>query len=188
MNLFHRWCCASKGWARTVQEHMMPGVVGDKALGDDVLEIGPGPGLTTDWLRERVPQLTAVEIDLKLATALKERLRETNVTVVHGDATQMPFPDGTFTSAVCFTMLHHVPSKKLQNELLKQTYRVLQPGGVFIGSDSTPNLRWNLAHIGDTRVPVKPEKFAKRLEDAGFVDTKVRRGPGPYFSFMARKP
>lgn len=188
MNVFHRWCCASKGWARTVQEHMMPGVVGDKALGDDVLEIGPGPGLTTDWLRERVPQLTAVEIDLKLATALKKRLEGTNVTVVHGDATRMPFPDDSFTSAVCFTMLHHVPSKKLQNELLQQTCRVLQPGSIFIGSDSTPTLRWNLAHIGDTRVPVKPETFAKRLETAGFVDAKVRKGPGPYFSFMARKP
>ena len=110
MNIFHRWCCASKGWARTVQEYMMPGVVGDKALGDDVLEIGPGPGLTTDWLRERVPHLTAVEIDVKLARSLKARLKDTNVTVVHGDATRMPFPDDSFTSALCFTMLHHVPS------------------------------------------------------------------------------
>jgi ubiquinone/menaquinone biosynthesis C-methylase UbiE len=167
---------------------MMPGVVGDKTLGDDVLEIGPGPGLTTDWLRERVPQLTAVEIDHKLAKALKARLKGTNVTVVHGDATRMPFPDDSFTSAVCFTMLHHVPSKKLQNELLQQTCRVLQPGALFIGSDSTPTFRWNLAHIGDTRVPVKPETFARRLEDAGFVDPKVRKGPGPYFSFVATKP
>ena len=166
----------------------MPGVVGDKTLGDDVLEIGPGPGLTTDWLRERVPHLTAVEIDHKLAKSLKERLQGTNVTVVHGDATRMPFPDDSFTSAVCFTMLHHVPSKSLQNELLKQAYRVLQPGALFIGSDSTPTFRWNLAHIGDTRVPVKPETFAKRLEAAGFVDAKVRKGPGPYFSFVAQKP
>lgn len=166
----------------------MPGVIGDKPLGDDVLEIGPGPGLTTDWLRERVPHLTAVEIDNKLAQSLKSRLEGTNVTVVQGDATRMPFPDAAFTSAVCFTMLHHVPSKALQDDLLKQTARVLKPGAIFIGSDSTPTFRWNLAHLFDTRVPVDPDTFGARLETAGFVDAKVRRGEGPYFSFVARKP
>jgi hypothetical protein len=29
-------------------------------LGDDPLEIGPGPGLTTDLLRVRLPQLTSI--------------------------------------------------------------------------------------------------------------------------------
>jgi ubiquinone/menaquinone biosynthesis C-methylase UbiE len=188
VNLFHRWCCASRGWAKTVQEYMMPGVIGDKPLGDDVLEIGPGPGLTTDWLRERVPHLTAVEVDHKLAAALKQRLNGTNVTVVHGDATRMPFPDDSFTSAVCFTMLHHVPSKKLQDDLLKQTFRVLRKGATFIGSDSTPTFRWNVAHLFDTRVPVDPDTFGQRLEAAGFVDAKIRKGDGAYFSFVARKP
>jgi ubiquinone/menaquinone biosynthesis C-methylase UbiE len=188
MNLYHRWYCSSRGWKRTVQEFMMPGVIGDKDLGDEVLEIGPGPGLTTDWLRERVPTLTAVEVDQKLALSLKERLEGTNVTVVHGDATRMPFPGASFTSAVCFTMLHHVPSKELQDALLAQTCRVLQPGAVFIGSDSTPTFTWNLAHLFDTRVPVDPDTFGARLETAGFADVKVRRGEGPYFSFLARKP
>jgi ubiquinone/menaquinone biosynthesis C-methylase UbiE len=188
MNRFHRWCCASKRWARTVQEFMMPGVIGDAQLGDDVLEIGPGPGLTTDWLRTRVPNLTAVEIDQRLAVSLQERLAGTNVTVVHGDATRMPFPDGSFTSAVCFTMLHHVPSKALQDDLLRHTCRVLQSGAVFIGSDSIPTFVWNLAHMFDTRVPVDPESFSGRLETAGFTDVEVRRGRGPYFSWSARKP
>jgi len=166
---------------------MMPGVIGETQLGDDVLEIGPGPGLTTDWLRTRVPNLTAVEIDHRLAASLKERLAGTNVTVVHGDATRMPFPDGSFTSAVCFTMLHHVPSKALQDDLLRQTWRVLQSGAVFIGSDSIPTFIWNLAHVFDTRVPVDPESFSERLETAGFANVKVRRGNGPYFSWSARK-
>jgi len=88
---------------------MMPWVLRDVGLGDKVLEIGPGPGVTTDWLRERVPALTCVEIDHDLASSLKKRLDGTNVTVVEGDATRMSFPDASFRSAVCFTMLHHVP-------------------------------------------------------------------------------
>ena len=155
-------------------------------LSDDVLEIGPGPGVTTDWLRTRVPHLTAVEIDEALAESLRRRMEGTNVTVVEGDGTAMQFPDATFDSAVCFTMLHHVPSPELQDRLLGEACRVLRPGAVFIGSDSTPSLMWNIYHLFDTRVPVDPDTFGGRLERAGFTDPQVRRFPGG-FSFRARK-
>lgn len=156
-------------------------------LGDHVLEIGPGPGVTTDWLRTRVPHLTAVEIDHALAESLRRRMEGSNVTAVEGDATAMQLPDATFDSAVCFTMLHHVPSTELQDRLLAEACRVLRPGAVFIGSDSTPSLTWNIAHLFDIRVPVDPETFGGRLERAGFADAQVRRFPGG-FSFRARKP
>ena len=166
---------------------MMPAVVGDKPIGDDVLEIGPGPGATTDWLRARVQHLTSIEIDPKLASSLRSRLEGTNVTVVEGDATKMPFPDVSFTGAVSLTMLHHVPSTELQDRLFAETCRVLETGALFVGGDSTPSLQWNIAHLFDTRVPVDPDTLAVRLERAGFVAPKVTRS-GRYFSFMARKP
>ena len=186
MNLVHRWYCRSPGWAKVVHQYMMPGVIGDKDLGSDVLEIGPGPGHTTDWLRERVPRLTAIEIDGRLAASLKARLAGTNVTVVEGDGTAMPFPDASFSSAICFTMLHHVPSPELQDRLLAEACRVLRPGGVIVGSDSTPSWRWNLFHVFDTRTPVDPDGFVSRLEAAGFVEAGVHRGQN-YFSFSAVK-
>ena len=111
----------------------------------------------------------------------------TNVTVVTGDATSMPFPDGTFSGAVCFTMLHHVPSAELQDRLLADTYRVLRPGGSFAGADSIPNLIWNLAHVFDTRVPVDPDGFAARLKAAGFENVIVDAG-SDNFRFRARRP
>ncbi|MFZ0041798.1 MAG: class I SAM-dependent methyltransferase, partial [Solirubrobacteraceae bacterium] len=30
-----------------------------------------------------------------------------------GDATRMPFEDQRFSAVVCFTMLHHIPSRNL---------------------------------------------------------------------------
>jgi SAM-dependent methyltransferase len=84
-------------------------------------------------------------------------------------------------------MLHHVPSSGLQDRLLAEACRVLRPGAVIVGSDSTPSLRWNLYHLFDTRTPVDPEGFAERLEAAGFGEANVRRGPN-YFSFSAVKP
>jgi SAM-dependent methyltransferase len=98
----------------------------------------------------------------------------------------MPFPDASFSSAVCFTMLHHVPSPELQDRLLAEACRVLRPGGVIVGSDSTPSWRWNLFHVFDTRTPVDPDGFVSRLEAAGFVEAGVHRGQN-YFSFSAVK-
>ena len=186
MNLFHRWYCRSDRWARAMHQYL-PLMLQDVDLGDEVLEIGPGPGVTTDWLRTRVPSLTAVEIDHALAESLRRRTEGTNVTVIEGDATAMELPDGRFSGAVSFTMLHHVPSPELQDRLLAEACRVLQPGGVFVGSDSTPSLLWNIYHIFDTRVPVDPDTFGGRLERASFADAQVHRFPGG-FSFRAQKP
>lgn len=186
MNLIHRWYCNSPGWAKVVHEQMLPNAFRGLELGDSVLEIGPGPGRTTEWIAERVPALTAIEIDHKLAAALKARMAGTNVTVVEGDGTAMPFPDASFTGAVCFTMLHHVPSPELQDRLFSETARVLKPGATFSGSDSTPSLRWNLFHIMDTRVPVDPETLPARLEAAGFGEVRTGIVPGGFW-FRARK-
>ncbi|HEV8574816.1 MAG TPA: class I SAM-dependent methyltransferase [Dehalococcoidia bacterium] len=188
MNILHRRYCRSDSWRQAVHHGMLPWVLGEIDLGANVLEIGPGPGVTTDWLRERVPALTCIEIDRKLADALKARLNGTNVTVVEGDATAMPFPDQAFDFAVCFTMLHHVPSRDLQDRLLAETLRVLKPGALFTGSDSTPSLRFRLFHVFDTCVPADPETFAARLEAAGFIDAQVVRQPQyNTFKFSARK-
>ena len=188
MNLFHRWYCRSDRWAKAMQQYILPGVLGDTDLGDNVLEIGPGPGVTTDWLRSRVPRLTAVEIDHKLAASLQQRMAGTDVTVIEGDATALTLPDGSFSAAVSFTMLHHVPSKELQDKLLAEACRVLRPGGLFTGSDSLPSLMWNIYHVFDTRTPVDPATFGARLEAAGFADCKVNVWGKSGFNWRARKP
>jgi ubiquinone/menaquinone biosynthesis C-methylase UbiE len=188
MNLFHRWYCNSDGWAESVKKYMLPWVLDDVDLGDNVLEIGPGPGRTTEWLKDNVPQLTAIEIDHRLAEKLK-RLADGHVRIVEGDATNMSLPDNTYSSAVCFTMLHHVPSAALQDKLLGEAFRVLKPGGLFTGSDSTPSFRWRIYHIMDTCVAVDPPKFEARLQKAGFVATQVEALPQYHtFKFSARKP
>jgi ubiquinone/menaquinone biosynthesis C-methylase UbiE len=135
MNRIHQWLCRSDDWRRTVAERL-PWAIGDTDLGPNVLEIGPGPGLTTDLLRTSVPRLTALEIDPTLAGSLSARLKGTNVRIIEGDATKMPFGDSEFSGAVSFTMLHHVPSRELQNKVLAEVFRVLKPGGFFVGSDS----------------------------------------------------
>ena len=186
MNRIHQWLCRSEDWRRTVAERL-PWAIGDTDLGPNVLEIGPGPGLTTDLLRTSVPRLTALEIDPTLAGSLSTRLKGTNVRIIEGDATKMPFGDSEFSGAVSFTMLHHVPSRELQNKVLAEVFRVLKPGGFFVGSDSLQNWLMRVIHIGDTLVPVIPDTFGARLERAGFEVSEVQKN-SQAFRFSARRP
>jgi SAM-dependent methyltransferase len=118
--------------------------------------------------------LTVVEVDTELAAALAARLAGTNVTVVHGDATDLPFEDGRFSDAVALTMLHHVPTDELQDRLMGEVARVLRAGGQFVASDSMHSAELAALHVGDTYNPIEPATLEDRFERAGFVDIAIR--------------
>jgi SAM-dependent methyltransferase len=185
MNAFHRRYCASSVWARRVEHELLPWALRDVPLGDDVLEIGPGLGVTTRLLAAQAPRLTALEVDERLAAGLRQQFAAP-VEIITGDGADMPLPDGRFSAAVCFTMLHHVPSQALQDRLFAEAYRVLRPGGVFAGSDSQLSLRFRLYHLFDTMVVVDPASLPGRLAAAGFTDIAVKTRTA--LKFRARKP
>lgn len=173
MNDLHLELLASPGWQRYLEDNLLPWVLGVIDLGDDVLEVGPGPGLTTDLLRRKVDRLTALEIDDALASSLATRLAGTNVEVVHGDATASGLDDDRFSAVTCFTMLHHVPSPELQDLLFDEVLRVLRPGAAFVGTDATDTTALRDLHIDDVFVPVEAASFRERLARAGFVDIDI---------------
>jgi ubiquinone/menaquinone biosynthesis C-methylase UbiE len=173
MNGIHRTICASRWWARGVERELVPWCLRDVELGEDVLEVGPGFGATTRVLARRPGRLTALELEERYCRRLRRELGE-DATVVQGDATELPFPDGSFSGAVCFTMLHHVPSRELQDRLLSEVTRVLRGGGVFAGTDSLAHgLLFKTIHIGDTLVSVDPADLPDRLARAGLTDVRV---------------
>jgi SAM-dependent methyltransferase len=173
MNDGHQFC-DSPEWRAVVREEMIPWAVREIDFGDDVLEIGPGYGATTDVFAELLPRLTSVEIDPDLASRLQARYAGTHVEVLLGDATALSFPDARFTGAVCFSMLHHVPSPESQDQLFAEAARVLRPGAPLVALDSVESDRLREFHEGDTYQPVDPETLSSRLEGAGFRDVEVR--------------
>ena len=186
LNLLHHWLCRSGRWQKTLRQRV-PWVLHGSDLGQNVLELGPGPGLTTDLLRQFTQRLTAIEVEPSLAAALQSRLHGTNVHVVAGDAPAMPFRDCEFSASVSFTMLHHVSSTELQDNVLREVWRVTQPGGFFVGADSLGGFFMRMIHIGDTLVLVDPGTFGARLEAAGFEVLEIEENSDA-FRFRARRP
>ncbi|HZG96650.1 MAG TPA: class I SAM-dependent methyltransferase [Nocardioidaceae bacterium] len=190
MNQEHLTLCASAEWQQLVADRLLPWVLGDGAdgvdLGDDVLEIGAGPGLVTDLLATRAPRVTAVELDPVLADALRARMAGTaGVEVVTADATALPLPTHRFSAAACFTMLHHIPEPPGQDAALAELARVLRPGGLLLGTDGEDTPARRALHVDDVFTPIDPSGFGARLAAAGFVDVLVD-SDGDRFRFRGR--
>jgi len=186
VNENHARVCTSPEWAEHIQSEILPVLTRDVELGADMLEIGPGPGAATDWLRHKVGRLTAVEIDEAAAAVLADRFADTQVEVVTGSGTDLRYPANSFDSVGCLTMLHHVPTLALQNKILSEAFRVLRPGGALIGSDSLPSTDLHEFHAGDTYNPIDPASLLSRLQTLGFAEITVMVDWS--VKFIARKP
>lgn len=187
MNEEHLALLASDEWREKLLDVILPNALNGIHLGDQVLEIGPGPGMTTDLLRADVECLTAVELDGRLAADLAKRLTGTNVTVVPADAAALPFDDCQFSAAVSFTMLHHVPTAPLQDRVFAEAARVLRPGGLLVATDSIASADLAALHLDDIYNPVDPRGLPERLAAAGFSDVRVHCW-GDHWTVHARKP
>jgi SAM-dependent methyltransferase len=174
MNAAHMEFCTSPAWQQMIEELVMPPALEGVDLGDDVVEIGPGPGFTTDVLRQRAKQMTVVELDEELATKLANRLEGTNVEVIQGDATSLDLPDGRFTGAASFNMLHHVPTDDAQDQILAELARVLRPGGALVAVDGDPRIDVDDFHAGDIYHPIAAGDLEPRIAAAGFQDITIR--------------
>jgi len=151
-----------------------------------MIEVGPGPGASTQWLRHRVRRLVAAEADPAAAARLEEMFAGTNVEVVPSDAAELPFGDGVFDSAGSFTMLHHVPTLEHQQRVLAELIRVLRPGGVLVGSDSVASDELRQFHDGDTYNPIVPARLLAWLQELGCC--RITHSVHERLTFLAYKP
>jgi SAM-dependent methyltransferase len=186
MNADHEKLCSSPDWAAYLQSEILPVVTAGTRLGTDMLEIGPGPGAATAWLRQHVASLTALEADPAAAARLAGRYLDGSVTIDTGDATQMPYDDESFDSVGSFTMLHHVPTAMAQYRILAEALRVLRPGGTLLGSDSLASTGLHHFHAGDTYNPVEPATLLVWLRTLGFSAVTIT--VDEVLKFTARKP
>ncbi len=106
-----------------------------------LLDVGCGSGTTAMWLsREFGCQVAGLDLSgVRIANA-QESLEAQSAEVQgrtefhKGSATDLPFAENTFTHAWSQATVYHVPDKEA---VLREVYRVLQPGGAFVFDDLT---------------------------------------------------
>jgi len=125
-----------------------------------------------------------LELDPRYCERLQRELGD-RVSIVQGDATALPFADDRFSAVVSFTMLHHIPDARLQDQVFREVARVLRPGGTFAGTDSIgTGWLFKTIHVGDILRPIDPAGLPDRLSAAGLAEPRVSRG-GRSFRFRA---
>ncbi len=96
---------------------------------DYVLDLGCGNGRFYELIKDRTKYF-GLDNSEELINLARKRYPEADFK--KGDALNIPFPDNYFDKVFSVSVLHHIPSKKLRKEFLKEAKRVLKPRGVLI--------------------------------------------------------
>ncbi len=110
--------------------------------GAQILDAGCGTGLN---LRYLPAGSVGIDINPRNIGLLRQRLP--NHTVVEGDVEALPFDDASFGTVLCTEVLEHIPDPAAA---LAEYHRVLQPGGVLIGSVPARSAIWKLRFLSST--------------------------------------
>ena len=144
-----------------------------------VLDLGCGSGTTAMWLSEdRDCRVTGVDLSGVRIQNAKDSLQTCSqelrqkVAFEKASATELPFPDGSFTHVWSQAVIYHIHDKEAT---LKEAYRVLADGGIFIFDDLIKP-KQDISESAKTYVydrllfdtPFSFESYTDALQQAGF--------------------
>jgi SAM-dependent methyltransferase len=173
MNQAHMEFCTSAAWKQILEEMILPGALRSVELGREIVEIGPGPGFTTEVLLRSGGHVTAVEIDPVLASELRERLAGALVEVLVGDACDTGLECASYSGAASFHMLHHVPTAEAQDRIFAELARIVRPGGTVLLADGFDGEEVRRFHEGDDYNPIDITGLPDRLTRFGLSGVHI---------------
>jgi ubiquinone/menaquinone biosynthesis C-methylase UbiE len=146
-----------------------------------VLDIGGGAGMASRLLAS-FPETKCVCADISLPM-----LKHASIPAVQADALSLPFRENSFDMVIAAAFFHHLPGR--EDQLLKEIYRVLCPGGKLIGYDPNGHCFQNrlfmtnsllrLKKFSPDELPIIPEKLGAHVVKSGLFNYKFI-----YFSFV----
>lgn len=126
-------------------------LTGDLSDGADILEVAPGPGyFAIEIARLNRFHVTGLDISHTFVKIERENARQAGVNVdfQQGDASRMPFAEGSFDLIVCQAAFKNFSQA---DSVINEMYRVLRDGGMTIIQDM-----WKEASDATIRDEVKP--------------------------------
>ena len=112
----------------------------DKSKKVKVLDIATGTGRTLQQIQSALPQVELYGLDLS-GSYLKQASKYLSsrsgdiVQLTRGNAERMPFESESFQGLTCVFLLHELPREARKN-VLKECFRLLEPGGTLVLADS----------------------------------------------------
>jgi ubiquinone/menaquinone biosynthesis C-methylase UbiE len=110
------------------------------------LEIGCGPGRLIKPLSRHFGEIHGVDVSDEMIRLARERLADIPHAHFHATngASLAQFADDSFEFVYSYAVFQHIPSRDVVLEYMRETARVLKPGGIFHGQFN------GLSHPGDT--------------------------------------
>ncbi len=156
--------------------------------GDDVVDIGCGPGVAARRAAARgAASVAGIDPAAVMLRVARLRARRPSVRYLVGTAEELPLPDGSATVAWSLATVHHWDDI---DRGLAEVRRVLRPGGRFLvierqvqpGASGLSSHGWT---------PAQADLFAEQCRSAGFSGPEVeqhrlRGGRRPVLSVLAR--
>jgi ubiquinone/menaquinone biosynthesis C-methylase UbiE len=118
-----------------------------------LLDIGSGNAGQTEFFARHTRLSLGLDLQISRLNGFQRDLQKrgiSNITLLGGNAQQLPFHDGSFDYLTCFEMLEHVQSEQ---QTLSEIKRVLKPGGTLIMS--VPH-RWWVFETHGANLPLLP--------------------------------
>ena len=153
--------------------------VGQLRDDDVLLDLGCGAGGFLAGQAGHVQQVAGVDLsELQVSLARKtlgQRIAAGTAEIVHGDAGELPWPEGTFTVVTCMQVFEVFPEPE---QVVGEVFRVLRPGGravLNIGERVPAGTQTHRAWGG---IPVWAEDDVRAMvEDAGFDEVTIQYVP-----------
>mgnify|MGYP001298952206 CR=1 FL=1 len=140
-----------------------------------VLDVGCGKMPYKKYILENTKVTEYIGLDIDDALVYDKKIKPDYT----WDGIKMPFENNTFESAIGTEVLEHCPNPEI---ILKEIYRVLKPGGVFL---FTVPFLWNLHEVPHDEYRYTPFSLERHLKNSGFRDVTIK-ATGGWHASMAQ--
>ena len=159
--------------------------------GATVLDVGTGTGVFIPFLLGKVGnrgQIVALDVAEEMLRRARAKGFNGIVAYLNADVVDIPLPDKTFDSIVCYSSFPHFQDKA---KALAEMYRVTRSGGnLFIchtsSRDAVNEIHSSIPEVENDLIP-DADEMQVMLAKAGFIDIRIEDYHESYHC-CARKP
>ncbi len=137
-----------------------------------MLDVACGTGRFLDQAAQAFPAMPMTGVDLSAAyiETARERLRDRrNITLMQGNAENLPFDDASLDIATSIFLYHELPGD-VRRAVTREIFRVLKPVGIYVMADS---LQWGDVPSYDGMLEAFPHRFHEPFYEHYLADNLV---------------